>query len=270
MRSTPDDLAAFDGELVAVFMAHPDDEVFTTATATLAFARAGARVHLWVATGGELPELQADASLDEAGARKRRGELLTRSCALMGIDGWSYLTQPGQWLDIGKGPNTLAAAPTGDVAAAVRAVLDREGPALVLTVGADGLTGHPDHIAMHDAVAAALRLPGWEPRETLGAVVAEEDVREATELLERLSPGSTGHSPGHGGAAGVVGVPASRIARTFHCPGGEGPYRQALDIYTDGLGTSTLDQLIETGHASTLRVVSERTGWETTQFSTIT
>jgi LmbE family N-acetylglucosaminyl deacetylase len=29
-------------------------------------------------------------------------------------------------------------------------------PDIVLTVGSDGLTGHPDHIACHNAVARAL------------------------------------------------------------------------------------------------------------------
>lgn len=105
-------LSRVHGQTVAVFHAHPDDEVFATAAATTALATAGASVRLFVATGGELPEQSADPALDPVAARGVGEGRLTQSCELLGISSWRYLTEPGQWLDSVEQSRTLAAAPT--------------------------------------------------------------------------------------------------------------------------------------------------------------
>lgn len=266
-HASDDVLAGLDGHVVAVFHAHPDDEVFTTAAATLGLAAAGAQVRLFIATGGELPEQGADSTLDEATARTARERRLNRSCDLLGISGWSYLTRPGHWIDSTEASRTLAAAPTDVVATAVRAVIDEWKPQVVLTVGPDGLTGHPDHIAMHGAVAAALHLSGWSPRHACGAVLVDSDVRTATTLIEQLRSDDDHR---HAGRENVTGVSASRITQSVHSPGAAAARQQAMDLYLDGLGSHPLDQLINErglrGASLILRAVFDVAGWETDQF----
>lgn len=252
------------GAVVAVFHAHPDDEVFATAAATQALAAAGAEVRLFIATGGELPEMGPDR--DEAAARGLREHRLNRSCTLLGISSWSYLTRPGHWIDTTEHPRTLAAAPTATVADAVRKVIDDCRPEIVLSVGADGLTGHADHIAMHDAVTAALHLPGWSPRHAWGAAVVDSDVRAAGSAIRQL----TGGDDRRGGRDDVTGVPAAHITRAIRCPDGAAR-KHAMDAYLEGLGSYSLEQLINEhglrGASLTLRAVFDLVGWETDRFT---
>ncbi|HEX4216155.1 MAG TPA: PIG-L family deacetylase [Candidatus Dormibacteraeota bacterium] len=255
-----------DGAVVAVFHAHPDDEVFTTAAATLKLAAAGAQVRLFVATGGERAERGADPGLDDAAARDVREQRLNRSCELVGIGRWAYLSRPGRWIDTTDRERSLAAAPTAAVAAAVRAAIDDCRPQIVLSVGPDGVTGHPDHIAMHHAVAEALRQPGWRPDQALGAAVLDSDVRAAVALIERLTPRAALPT----GSGGVTGVPASEIACSLHSPRAGHARKRAMDAYLDGLGTTPVEELISRynlrGAALTLRALFDLVGWETDHF----
>lgn len=245
---------------VAVFHAHPDDEVFATAAAATALSAAGAEVRLWIATGGELPEQSADPDLDQAAAREIRTSRLDRSCRLLGISSWRYLTEPGQWIDGTDPARTLAAAPTEVVAAAVRSRIDDWRPEVVLSVGPDGLTGHPDHIAMHDAVAAALSMTRWAPREALGAVLRRADVRAAHAAIRRLRPDHRGEA--------TIGVPATQETRSLRDPGVA--RKQAMDLYLAGLGSDPLRRVIEhravLGTSIILRSVFDVAGWDVDRF----
>lgn len=259
-----DDLPTeMDGAVVTVFHAHPDDEAFTTAATTLALAAAGADVRLFIATGGELAELGSVPDRDETAARGTREQRLTQSCQLIGIASWSYLTRPGEWVDTTDTARTLAAAPTATVAAAVRATIDRCRPEVVLSVGPDGVTGHPDHIAMHHAVTAALRMPGWTPPHAWGAAVVDADVPAATAAIEQAAPGHDASS----GRDRVSGIPTADIVTTIDSPGAAPERRQALDSYLEGLGSYSLAQLIDRyrlrGASLTLRALFDTAGWET-------
>lgn len=260
-----DELKIGDDTRVLVFHAHPDDEAFATAATTLALARAGAEVHLVIATGGEMGERFARPDLDVNGARAVREARLNQSCSLLGIRSWRYLTRPGQWLDDPDPSLTLAAAPTDEVAAAVRRVIDEVRPQIVLSVGPDGLTGHPDHIAMHDAVVAALALPGWSPSRVWGAVVRRSDVDPAQEILLRLGV----EAPSGEGVDAVRGVDDTVISHTVHLADAELPHRQAMDLYHPGLGTSPLEQLVGEGlrgGSLVLRAVFDVAGADTEHF----
>lgn len=255
-----------DGAVVAVFHAHPDDEVFTTGAATVAIAAAGAQVRLFVATGGERGERGADPGLDDAAARRGREERLSRSCKLLGIDRWSYLSEPGRWVDTTDPGRSLAGARTAVIAAGVRARIDECRPQVVLSVGPDGVTGHPDHIAMHRAVAEALCLPGWRPDQVLGAALIDADARAAGALIEELRPGDARH----GRSESVVGVPVSEIACSLHGPQAADARKRAMDEYLDGLGTSAVEELISRydlrGAALSLRVLFDLVGWDADHF----
>jgi len=255
-----------EGVGVAVFHAHPDDEVFATAAATCALAGAGARVCLVVATGGERAEQGPDSGLGDAEARALREARLDRSCELLGIADWRYLAESGHWIDTADSSRSLAGAQVATVAAAVRSALDALEPQMVLTVGPDGLTGHPDHIAMHRAVAEALQLPGWRPRSALGAAVLDADVRAAGAVIDQC-----GYDSGYaGGFEYVAGVPAAQIAQTIYGSDAELARKQAMDVYLDGLGSDPVEQLVRRynlrGASLVLRVLFDRVGWDTDRF----
>lgn len=157
------------GAIVLVVHAHPDDEGFATGPATIAAKAAGARTHLRLFRGGE-----GRASLltprGPANARRAKEARLAASSGLLGIDTWGYLTGPGHWTDTPHAPRqTISSADTTDLAAPVSKALEVLRPDMVLTVGPDGLTGHPDHIACHDAVTHALATAAHHPHVALGA-----------------------------------------------------------------------------------------------------
>lgn len=242
-----------------VVHAHPDDEVFATAAATAALGDAGWRVVLRVATGGEASE---SGGLSEAEARDRRAARLTGSCQLLGITEWDWLAGPGRWIDEGGEPGrrSLSTDDSDDLAEAIRASVSQVRPDLILTVGRDGLTGHPDHVAVASAVQEARgTVEAW------GAVLRASDVRAAYDHLARIAPGQVV------GSGRVTGSPDQDALRVM--TGGndtERRRRQALDRYVEGLGTHDLEQVLaggdRHGDSALLRVVLDLAGWEVDRF----
>ncbi|MEU4601445.1 PIG-L family deacetylase [Kribbella sp. NPDC023972] len=225
-----------------VVHAHPDDEVFATGAATAVLSDAGWHVVLRVATQG----------IGDAANK------LQASCDLLGIDEWDWLSTKDRWVDDGgrAGPNSLASAsPDDEVARAIREV----SPQLVLTVGRDGLTGHPDHIAISQAVQQ-------QPCYALGARLRAHDVQAGHDYLQQLLPGE---QVGSGLVTGcttplqeISGAPDIAARRT-----------RALDQYYDGLGTTPIQELLTTygrrGDALLLRSVFEVSGWGVDRFEVL-
>lgn len=228
--------------------AHPDDEVFATGAATIALSDAGWRVVLRVATGGEASE---DPALGEAEARRVRSEKLSRSCELLGIAEWGWL---GEWVDRGgAGPGTVADEESAVLVEAVRRALGEVKPDLVLTVGSDGLTGHPDHVAIGAAVREAAD-------GVLGARLRAADVVAAGERLVGLVGGER-----QVGSGRVLGVVDGIVLEGMRAGGeAEERRRQALDVYRAGLGTLPLDQVLggRLGDSVLLRAVLDVAGWD--------
>jgi LmbE family N-acetylglucosaminyl deacetylase len=252
------------GAVVLVVHAHPDDEVFATGAATIAAKTAGATVHLRVFTGGE----GRDSELTEAGlteARLRKEPQLSTSTLLLGIDTWDYLTEPGQWTDTPHAPErTIAGADPSALAAAVVTAIDILRPDVLLTVGPDGLTGHPDHIACHNAVASALETAAHRPRIVLGAILDQRVVRSANQTARRITDGPVGSGRVAGVSIGsevitVTGPPVTEVRR-----------KRALDAYVPGLGTSETTELdpglVGAGDSVLLRFVLDTAGWNRDDF----
>ena len=232
-----------------VVHAHPDDEVFATGAATSVLSAQGWHVVLRTATRGVWTA----------------AEKLPVACALLGIDEWDWLGGTDRWIDDGgaNGPHTLASAELGEVAVEIEKTIAQFSPELVLTVGSDGLTGHPDHIAIHDAVRRAVQ---QKPCRALGARLRAKDVRAGQQLVQRLLPGEKVGS-GH-----VVGcdddTPLEKISGAS-----ELQRRQALDQYYDGLGTQELSDLITSydsrGDGLLLRAVFDVSGWQHDRFEVL-
>ena len=131
--------------LLVVF-AHPDDETFRSG-GTLALLRgAEVRVHLLTATRGEAgscgdPPL---CTLEALPAQRERE--LRCACAALGI-------APPHLLDYINGH--LAGADPEVVTAQILAAIGETGAHVLLSFGPDGLSGHPDHLAIGRCAAVA-------------------------------------------------------------------------------------------------------------------
>ncbi|GAA2561274.1 N-acetyl-1-D-myo-inositol-2-amino-2-deoxy-alpha-D-glucopyranoside deacetylase [Pseudonocardia hydrocarbonoxydans] len=170
------------GRRIVLVHAHPDDETLTTGGTVAALCAApDTAVTLVTCTLGEqgevIPEalrgLAADGA-DQLGGY-RIGELAA-ACAALGLTDHRFLGGAGRWRDSGMalaGHGVRAATPEhlhprafaapgalDDQVDALVEVLAEVEPHVVVTYGADGGYGHPDHVRAHDVtVAAVARVP---------------------------------------------------------------------------------------------------------------
>lgn len=136
-----------DGGTVLGIWAHPDDEAYLSAGLMARARRARARVVCWHATRGEQGTPDPQAWPPERLAARRVAEL-AESLRLLGVTEHRFLGYAdGHCAEV---PPAEAVAPLADLMAELR-------PALVVTFGPDGITGHPDHITVSRWVTAAWR-----------------------------------------------------------------------------------------------------------------
>ena len=132
--------------LLAVF-AHPDDEVFRCGGTLALLAQRGGRVQLLTATRGEAGSCgHPPLCLPEELGTVREHELRC-SCAALGID-------PPILLDYRDG--TLADVDEEEAVTRVMAAIQALRPQVLLTWPPDGLSGHPDHVAVSRWTGLAL------------------------------------------------------------------------------------------------------------------
>ena len=125
-------------KLLAIF-AHPDDESFRCGGTLALLARRGVDVQVLTATRGEAGSL-GDPPLCRAdelpGVRERE---LRNACAALGIEPPCFLDQVD---------GTLTGVDEREATAQVMAVIQELQPQVLLTWPPDGLSGHPDHVAV--------------------------------------------------------------------------------------------------------------------------
>lgn len=124
--------------LLALF-AHPDDETFRAGGTLALLARRGFRIQTLTATRGQAgscgePQLCSPADLPAV-----REVELRCACKALGIE-------PPIILDYQDGH--LAKANRDAILADILAAVDKVRPSVLLSFGLDGLSGHPDHIAL--------------------------------------------------------------------------------------------------------------------------
>ncbi|GAA1725158.1 PIG-L deacetylase family protein [Brachybacterium phenoliresistens] len=241
--------------------AHPDDEAFANFGWASDLVAQGYDVHGVIATGGEASELRSTSSLREA--RARRIAKYETALDVMGASGWSWLDSSAAWVDADGGPLVGDASPER-LRQAVERLLEQVRPEIVLTFASDGLTGHPDHIAIAEAAVAAengAAVPGgvW------GARLAEPDVRAGVDLLRVLAPSA------RIGSGRVRGTCTELITRNVQASAQN--RKRALDAYHEGLGTGSLESLVRggevVGDSILLRGILEATGWSTERYEVI-
>jgi LmbE family N-acetylglucosaminyl deacetylase len=130
--------------LLAVF-AHPDDETFTAGGTLALHAMSGCRVTLICATHGEKGSAGREG-FGEAAYKQLRVAELHEAAEALGI------AEVILW-DWGDGQ--VAERDEESSVREILAVMQRTRPAVVMTFGPDGISGHPDHIALSQLATAA-------------------------------------------------------------------------------------------------------------------
>lgn len=132
--------------------AHPDDECYLMAGTAMLAAAAGSHVAVVTATFGEAGQTSDESRWPVASLAEIRRREIAASLAELGVEDHDWCGLPDGGLpdvDPEVGINLVA-----DIMARVR-------PDTVLTFGRDGVTGHPDHVAVGDwAHEAARRVLG--------------------------------------------------------------------------------------------------------------
>jgi LmbE family N-acetylglucosaminyl deacetylase len=139
----------FRSRTLAVCVAHPDDESYAT-YGTVALHRDDPGFGLVVlhATYGEGGEVAAGVTVspDGLGAQRRREDDAAWRAVGRAPDRHDWLGHPDRH---------LSRVPHERLVDQIAGFLDQERPDVVVTFGPDGITGHPDHIAIGAATDAA-------------------------------------------------------------------------------------------------------------------
>jgi LmbE family N-acetylglucosaminyl deacetylase len=134
---------------LAVVVAHPDDDTFGCAgTVALHAEDRDFRFVLVHATSGEAGEIADGSGATRETLGVVREEEDRRSWIALG-----RVPDRHEWLHYTD--HALADVPPDELAARVGRILREEEPDVVITFGPDGVTGHPDHIAIGEATTTA-------------------------------------------------------------------------------------------------------------------
>lgn len=147
-RSVGELVDRFDQETICVLSvwAHPDDETLVAGGLLGAFADRGAEIVTVTATAGEhgTDDPVAHPPVELAG--RRVGEL-DAALAVLGASPAIHL---------GYGDGSCATVTESLAAHLIGRIIDRVEPDLIVSFGPDGVTGHPDHLAVHAWVQRAV------------------------------------------------------------------------------------------------------------------
>ena len=132
--------------LLGVF-AHPDDEVFCAGGTMARAAEAGAEVMIISATRGERGQIRDPAAATRLTLGAVRERELRAAAAELGVQHVQVLAYPDGTL-----PHHRSA-----LGAAIEAIMRRFDPDTIITFGADGGYGHPDHVAISELATRAFR-----------------------------------------------------------------------------------------------------------------
>ncbi len=169
-------------EKLLVVVAHPDDETFGCGSVLAHAAGRGVETVVACATRGELGEIAPGLGIERADLGDVREAELRAAADELGVSRVHLLGWRDSGVDGEPAADSLAAAATDDVAAAVSAVIDAEQPDMVMTPDDEN---HRDHRAIRDATLRAVRgsarppsqLYLWcMPRSVLGRYIGDPTI----------------------------------------------------------------------------------------------
>lgn len=143
------DFPSTSSRTLGICVAHPDDETCST-FGSVAIHADDPQFGLVVvhATDGDAGETAPGVAVGPGGLGALRRDEDERAWRAVG-----RTPDRHDWLGIPDGH--VSGVPLDELTASVVQLLDQERPEVVLTFGPDGITGHPDHIAMGAATDAA-------------------------------------------------------------------------------------------------------------------
>ncbi|MEO8538665.1 MAG: PIG-L deacetylase family protein [bacterium] len=125
---------------------HPDDESYSFGGTIALAAKAGWECFIYCASSGEKGKRHDGGPTTHPAVAAQREAELEESCAVLGCNPPTFLRRPdGQLRTTSYGGNLLVG------------IFSEMTPDLVLSIGADGAYGHPDHVAVYKWVVRA-----WE------------------------------------------------------------------------------------------------------------
>jgi LmbE family N-acetylglucosaminyl deacetylase len=160
---------------ILAVVAHPDDESFLMGGTLARYAFGGVRVALLCLTHGESGyDEQATEDARYLLPRVRKAEL-ARSCSALGVQLLPLLDFPD-----GK----LAEVGAVKLAQPIANIIRLQRPDIVLTFGPEGLTGHPDHKAVHRAATRAFQMAAQPGAALFYGGLSENTVQNLSTRLE--------------------------------------------------------------------------------------
>jgi len=194
---------------ICCLFAHPDDDTYGVGGTLARLAGSELELTVVLATSGEAGEI-ADPSLatrETLGAVREAED--RASWAALGLEpDLRFLRYPD-----GK----VADVPPEDLVGAFVAILLERRPDLVVTFGPDGITGHPDHVAVGKAATEAFHLArAQSPDGFLRLLYTVLSAERLTALNEALR--ARGHEPLDPlQPFAPRGVPAERVGVVVDC-----------------------------------------------------
>ncbi|MDF2671276.1 MAG: hypothetical protein K0R67_3582 [Paenibacillus sp.] len=140
-----------DQHTLAIIMAHPDDETFTSAVTIYEAAQQGHRVVCLLATYGEKGKSGRLKPMTKEELADRRREEMKQAAQVLGIEEVHYLGHPD------GGLNEIDRSLLREQ---VTEFIQHTSANCILTFPEDGISGHPDHTAIHHAVREAVLAGG--------------------------------------------------------------------------------------------------------------
>ncbi len=131
--------------VLAIF-AHPDDETFLAGGTLAKYAAQGWDVRVISATYGENGQRGDYQSLGANEFADLRRRELQAACKVLGV-------HPPMFLECAD--RALAAICWNSAAKEIARIMRRLQPDVVITCGPDGISGHPDHVALSQIVTSA-------------------------------------------------------------------------------------------------------------------
>jgi LmbE family N-acetylglucosaminyl deacetylase len=187
------------GTILAVW-AHPDDETYLAGGVMAAAAANGQRVICVSATAGEHGTDDPQTWPPDRLGRVRRWEAAA-AMAVLGV-------RDHRWLDYTDG--TLRELDPAGPVARLADLIDGEEPDSILTFGPDGITYHPDHIAVGAWVRAAWERVGRRGR-LLRSTFTDDHMRTWSARYEQWNVFMTDERP--------TGMAAADLAVQLHLSG---------------------------------------------------
>lgn len=145
---------------VLFIFAHPDDEAFGCAGTMAALVSSGTPIVLVTATRGEAGDISSERLATPASIGAVREMELRAAMELIDVYDVRFLGYRDSGME-GTPENQdlrcLHQAPFDEVVALLIAQIRATRPCVVVTFGADGIYGHPDHVFIHHATVAAIQ-----------------------------------------------------------------------------------------------------------------